>query len=353
MTCERFLQIKSVLRFDDPLCRDRTDSLALVCSMFGEFNKHLHEFYNPSPYLTIDEQLLEFHGRVKFQQYISSKPGKFGIKFIWICCAESFYMLNCAIYIGKGTIEPNVGITTYSITMHLMEPFLNKGYHLTGDSWFTSLPLVDELRHQKTTYIRTLKNSSHDAPAIANSTKDRHRKDTKIYYDNNGTALISFWDKATKPVLLVDSFHHNISLPEIQNKAATVIEYNQTKSGVDIADKRIRGLSCKRKCHRWPYSIFSNMVDIAGNNACIIFNERHPANDVRRQDQHYNFLKSAAYQLVSAHIQHRIQNDKHLSTSAKEAMKLLGYDINVLCNVPTEVILLEKKKLVLFLPKPY
>ena len=128
--------------------------------MYGEFDKHLHFTYNPSPYLTIYEQLLELHGLVKFQQYISSKPGKSGIKLILICCAESFYMLNCAIYIG---CTADVGITTYSITMHLMKSFMNKGYHLTGNSWFTSLPLVDELHYQKTTHVRTLKNSRRDA----------------------------------------------------------------------------------------------------------------------------------------------------------------------------------------------
>ena len=92
------------------------------------------------------------------------------------------------------------------------------------------------------------------------------------------------------------------------------------------------------------------MVDIAENNACIIFHEKHPANDVRRQDQHYNFLKSFAYRLESAYIQSCIQNSRHLSTSAKETMKLLGCDTNILCGVPTEVILFEKKKRCSFCP---
>ena len=110
----------------------------------------------------------------------------------------------------------------------------------------------------------------------------------------------------------------------------------------------------KRKCRRWPHSIFSNMViNLAGNNAGIIFDEKHPANDARKQDQHYNFLTSAAaYQLVSAYIQHPIQNYRRLSTSVKEAMKLLRYDTNIRCIVPTEVLLMEKKKWCSFCPRP-
>ena len=41
---------------------------------------HLRQPFEPSANLTVDEQLVEFHGRVRFKQYIDSKPGKFGIK---------------------------------------------------------------------------------------------------------------------------------------------------------------------------------------------------------------------------------------------------------------------------------
>lgn len=132
MSRQRFQQIKSLLRFDDPLRRDKTDSLAPIRSAFECFNSHLSRVYVPSPFLTIDEQLLEFHGRVKFRQYIPSKPGKFGIKLFWICDAESFYILNGVIYIGTGTIQPGERVTTMGLTMHLMNPFLNSGRHLTG-----------------------------------------------------------------------------------------------------------------------------------------------------------------------------------------------------------------------------
>ena len=75
--------------------------------------------------------------------------------------------------------------------------------------------------------------------------------------------MVSFWDKKSKPVLLLDSFHETLSYP-VQSHRLDF--YNKKKSGVDVADKRIRGLTCK-----WPYSIFSNMVDVAVNNACILY----------------------------------------------------------------------------------
>ena len=132
MSRHRFMQIKSFLRFDDPRRRDKEDPLAPIRAIFEHFICRLRQFYVADLMLTIDEQLLEFRGRVKFKQYISSKPGKFGIKVFWLCDADSYYMLNGFIYIGVGTMEAGERVTSHGVTMRLMRPFLNTGRHLTG-----------------------------------------------------------------------------------------------------------------------------------------------------------------------------------------------------------------------------
>lgn len=323
MSMERFLQIKRCLRFDDPLRRNRADRLSPIRVIHDQFNLKLREFYVPSEVLTIDEQLLEFHGRVQFQQYIGTKPGKFGIKLIWLCDAENFYALNSVIYIGVGTIEPEVGLTAKSVTMHLMKPYLDTGRHLTSDNWFSSVNLTD-LRTHMTSYIGTLRKNNRDVSSIVKNTTDRTRKDTKVFYDNTGSILVSFWDKGTSPVLLIDTFHRTVPQPDIETKPCTVLEYNRCKSGVDMADKRIRGLSCKRKCRRWPFAIFSNMLDIAGSNGCIIYNLKHPGGD-RKEEQHYCFLKNAGYQMVDAVIKRRLAVGS-FNTKIKFAMEAIGYE---------------------------
>ena len=64
MSVERFLQIKSAIRFDDPLRRNKGDRLAPVRQLLQNFNQKLRQVYTTSEWLTVDEQLLEFHGRV-------------------------------------------------------------------------------------------------------------------------------------------------------------------------------------------------------------------------------------------------------------------------------------------------
>jgi hypothetical protein len=109
-------------------------------------------------------------------------------------------------------------------------------------------------------------------PHIAKSSAGRVKKDTKVFYNQDGAVLVSFWEKSSKAVLLIDTLHKTAPIPPVNQKCSTVLQYNRTKSGVDIFDKRVKGFSCKRKRRRGLYAIFSNVIDMATNNSGIIFN---------------------------------------------------------------------------------
>ena len=117
------------MRFDDPLRRDRTDTLAPIRNVFETFNAKLRRLVVAGPFLTVDEQLLEFHGRVRFKQYIASKPGKFGIKIFWVCDASTSYCLNGLVFIGNGSVnnsfQSNSSSVAEAIVMQLSSPFIN------------------------------------------------------------------------------------------------------------------------------------------------------------------------------------------------------------------------------------
>ena len=71
------------------------------------FTNSMHQpslVYTPGDNLTIDEMLIEFHGRVVFRQYIPTKPGKFGVKVFWVTEAETAIPLKYILYKGQGTV---------------------------------------------------------------------------------------------------------------------------------------------------------------------------------------------------------------------------------------------------------
>lgn len=325
MSRHRFCELKSNLRFDDPLRRDRDDPMAPVREITTTFISSLKEYVFAPEYLCIDEQLLEFHGRVKFRQYIPSKPGKFGIKIFWLTDSLGTYCFNGLIYIGAATMatsERNQSASlAEALVMNLMKPFLNNGRHLTADNWFSSVSLTERLLASNTTYVGTIRKNQRGLPPSLKSTVGRHQGDTSFAH-NDKIILVSFWDKGNSPVILIDSLHRGNET--VENKPSTVQFYNQTKSGVDILDKKIRSFSCKRKCRRWPVSVISNLVDIACINAMYIL--KKPDAPVQKTG-HYEFLKNVGYQLVDQHIRKRILK-KSIKTSVRVSMEMIGYKLN-------------------------
>jgi len=101
---ERFAEILSLLRFDDRDTRDTrraVDKFAPIRELWNSFAEQCRTVYTPSPYLTVDEQLLGFRGRCPFRQYIKSKPDRYGIK-LWLCAdAETYYVYNLKPYLGR------------------------------------------------------------------------------------------------------------------------------------------------------------------------------------------------------------------------------------------------------------
>ena len=349
---ERFIQLKSCFRVDDPLRRDVNDPLAPVRHVFEHFIALLRSFVQPSSYLTVDEQLVEFHGRVKFRQYIGSKPGKFGMKIFWVCDNDGGYCLNGIVYIGANTVDSETLDESQSVpeavVMTLMRPFFGSNCNLTGDNWFSSSALVDRLYENRITYVGTVRSNRRDVPPAARSIEKRVRGDTRLYHDGNNQILCSYWDKGRNPVLLVDSFTDRCSLPEEGRKPDTVLFYNATKSAVDDMDKKVRMYSTKRKCRRWPYSFIMNLIDIAGINGAILYGKNHELKQSDLNKLHGSFLKAAGYQLLDKHLRRRCATNT-LNRRITVALSQLGYDRDERRN--QEVITLERRKRCLMCPR--
>ena len=78
-----------------------------------------------------------------------NKPGKFGIKFCLMSEVNSKYLVNGFPYLGKDSDRIDVSLGKH-VVLKLMKDYLNRGYNITADNFFTSLPLVKTLRENKT-----------------------------------------------------------------------------------------------------------------------------------------------------------------------------------------------------------
>ena len=267
----RFKEICSKVRFDIRSNRSMHDKEAAISLIWTPFIECCKKNFVPFENLTVDEQLCNFRGRVKFRTYIPTKPGKYGIKIWCLADAKTSYLVNAQIYLGKvgNTPESNQG---ERIVRELCEPVLDKGYTITTDNFFTTMNLARYLKSRHTALVGTIKKSRRFLPSIITE-KSRETGSMFLYHDN--ITICRYSEKPGKYVLLLSS-QHQLGLIEENNKPEIVNSYNASKAGVDTLDQLVRFYTTKRRSKRWPVVLFYNMVDIAAYNAYVLFCLKYP-----------------------------------------------------------------------------
>ena len=106
MLRSRFKQIWRYLHFcdeqnapqpDDP----EADKLYKIRPLLQLLLEKLKNLYVPEKYISIDESMILFKGRIGFRQFIKNKCTRFGIK-VWVLAESStcFYFANSSVH-GK------------------------------------------------------------------------------------------------------------------------------------------------------------------------------------------------------------------------------------------------------------
>lgn len=63
--------------------------------------------------------------------------------------------------------------------------------------------------------------------------------------------------------------HFDDSIDNATGKPDIIIDYNQTKGGVDVVDKLCGAYNCARATRCWPMVIFYSSLNVAGINSYI------------------------------------------------------------------------------------
>ena len=296
MSREKFEKIKRFLRFDIRSKRSsrlNNDKFCHIRDFFELFRQNITKTYVPKISLTIDEQLLPCESRCGFIQFMPSKPDKYGIKFWMLVEVDSKYVLNYLPYLGRKVNAPRATNLGQSVVMDLMEPFFGKGYNVTTDNFFTSLPLCHLLKLRKTSIVGTLRQNRREIPQELR--KNIEIYNTEFYKDNEGVFLTKYQGKEKKFVLLLSTLHDSSNIEDtIKKKPETIQFYNKTKCGVDVVDSMTRLYSTKSANRRWPVAVWYGLLDIAALNAWILF-KKNVSSSVSRKD----FIANLSKQLIS------------------------------------------------------
>ncbi|XP_047137391.2 piggyBac transposable element-derived protein 4-like [Hydra vulgaris] len=300
MQRDRFVNLRRWIRFDERETRNQRrfeDKFAPLRNIMEMFTTKCKSNYNPSAYLTVDEQLVTFRGRCPFKMFIPTKPGKYGMK-IWILCdAETSYCINLQPYIGRINGVRDVGQIT-RVVLELTDHLNGSGRHITADNFFTNIHLARALLGHKMTYTGTIKKNKGEIPKKLLPALHRPVYSSIFAFQNDST-IVSYVPKKNKAVILLSTFHHSNDIVMDHNeKPCIILDYNKYKGGVDTLDQVVRCYSSRRKSNRWPFTMFCNILDIAAYNALILFLSIHPNYKNRASHRRREFLKELSKSLI-------------------------------------------------------
>ena len=114
------------------------NKLAKVRPLSDSLNEKCKNFCQPSMDISIDKQMVQSKAHFLFKQYILNKPTKWGFK-LWCLCNARF-----SVYCGKtGEVLSGNGLEYDALS--LMTYYLDQGYSLYVDNFYTSLTLATGL----------------------------------------------------------------------------------------------------------------------------------------------------------------------------------------------------------------
>ena len=283
------------LHVADPQAEAPGEKLRKVEEFITSFRERCRLLYQPSQNLAIDERMVKSKHRSGIRQYMKDKPTKWGVKLWVLADSGNGYTVDFIVYIGKaanqGKSKHGLG---YDVVMALMQPYLNQGYHLYLDNFYTSPELLENLFTQGTPATGTVKLNRSGVPKCLLDVKEwaRRRKRGDVRWIRHSPVLALQWLDSKPVSMLTTLFSANeettcerrtktgggrfkrVQLPQ----PLAVDYYNQYMNGVDRSDQMLSCHNVSQKCYRWWKVLFYHLLDIAIVNGFLLFQQYRAEN---------------------------------------------------------------------------
>ena len=259
----------SHLRFDNRSTRTKgreNDRYAPLRDIWETVMKNCSNAFIPHGSVTIDEQPFACKSRCSFIQYMSRKPGKFGIKYWLICDSETSCVLNAIPYVGKDdSRHANLGLANHVI-LSLSNPYFGSGINVTTDNFFTSLHAAEFLLKEKITMVGTVRENRREIPTALRAWAKNVSQHSSEFFFSENAMMVGYKAKPNETVFLLSTAHSKPVVEAVDSKKRPqiVLYYNSKKSGVDTADQMLRSYSTKCTSRRWPLGCVFQFVGHRG-----------------------------------------------------------------------------------------
>ena len=200
------------------------------------------EQYTPKQFLSIDESMIAFKGRLSFLQYLPKKPHKWGMKAWVLAEAENGYTWGWKLYTGKDGGRSETGLA-HGVVLDLVddERLQGKGYVVVTDNFYSSPGLFRDLVARGFGACGTVRRDRKGLPVEVTDTTLRKGAVTSSVDDS----ILTLKWKDKRDVLMLSTYHNSSMVTKTRRsrgavggvediqKPQVVEDYNQNMGGVD------------------------------------------------------------------------------------------------------------------------
>lgn len=252
--------------------------------------------------LVIDEQMVPFKGRSSLEQYLPSKPHKWGYKTFVLCDIHGM-VHDFSIYTGQ--ILPNPGSpdlgASSNIVLQLSQTIpVDKTYLLFFDNWFTSVKLLVELHHRGISAMGTIRANRipgcrlpSDSEMKKNGRGSHEERqatfqdvDVRVvkWYDSRGVTIVSMFGSA-EPLGHCKRYDRKRKETCDVPQPAVVKTYNSFIGGVDLLDGLMAYYRIFLKSKKFYLRFFFHFADMALVSSWLMYRRDCDALAVPKKEQ--------------------------------------------------------------------
>lgn len=204
----------------------------------------------------------------------------------------------------------------------MVEGLESSGREIVTDIFFTSVELSDELHKKKLYLTGTMRKNRNELPKEFLPNKSRPENSFLVGYHDDKMLSSIVTNKNKAVIFLTNNPRLQLATKANNGKLPVNEHYNKTKAGVDLLDKITKEYSLTKPCNRWPYTCFSNILEIMLHNAFVLFVLRHPEWQSKNRQKRQLFLSTLAYQLALEQVEDRLEkaNGKHYQKQLTDDM---------------------------------
>ena len=181
-----------------------------------KINENNGRYRNPLPYVSVDETLYPYRGRIGMKQQNPSKPVKYGLLYQSLCDAKVPYTYSTLPYAGKPEV---IGANDYYVTgcdeytKWLVSNFqiygTLQGRNISLNRYLYSITLAEWCLERNITIVSTLKSDRKGIPKEMKGVADTEEKSTAFCYsEEEKTMLLSYIDKKKKNILTLTTMRN-------------------------------------------------------------------------------------------------------------------------------------------------